>query len=84
MKVSEWLNENLDSHGIYDSAAMKLQFASATGCVAPAWPEYTHEETVAYIKARGLGDGPEGVRADGSNIQTIAANELLKELDGGE
>jgi hypothetical protein len=55
-KPSEWLDE-LDSHGIYDSTALKARYELETGQKAPDWPEHTPAQTRQRIKARGLGGG---------------------------
>jgi hypothetical protein len=54
MKISEWLNEYVDSHSIYDSRKMRESFMAQTG-LEPIWPEHTHEQTRASIVGRGLG-----------------------------
>ena len=62
MKVSEWLNDRISSHGIYTASELAQDFREQTG-IEPCWPTHTVEDARAAIDARGLDghvdDGPD-------------------------
>lgn len=71
MTISEWLNANLDSHGIYDASTIAADFLAATVSTLAAkdqpavacWPTHTTKATAAMIADRGLGGEVHGTDA---------------------
>lgn len=53
-KISEWLVDNADSHGIYDAKQKADSFKAETGFDAP-WMKHTVKETAKVMARRGLG-----------------------------
>lgn len=78
-ELADWLDENIDSHGIYD-AEMLTQLDPQDAAVVPT---QTRAEVAAAIRARGLGgnlaeDGPEPLFTG-----YVAAEALCRRRVGG-
>lgn len=52
-RVTEWLS-GLGSHDIYPADALAADYIKVTG-LKPCWATYTEQDTLAGMRARGLG-----------------------------
>ncbi len=59
IKISKWLSQSVDSHGIYDAELLAQNFYQRTGEKA-FWSSYSVAETKRALKQRGLGGEVKG------------------------
>lgn len=84
MKISTWLNKK-DSHGIYGGGVI-ADFAAKCKRTAP-WRTHINTETVAALKARGLGgtfeSSPDNVTCYGWEMAEACAEKFALNFDHG-
>lgn len=72
-KVSGWLTENLHSHEIVDSKAVKELFEKETG-VKGEWHEYDRKQMARMINERGKG----GTLNDDDSVRYVGALDIAE------